>query len=224
MTIMNWPAAERPREKLLSKGAHHLSDAELLALFLRTGTKGKTAVDQGRELLSHFNGLSGVLKASLADIASIKGIGNAKYALLQAALELSRRAMLEPLESQSALTNPQSTRRYLHALLSHEDKEVFWCLFLDNQHRVLASEALFKGTIDCANVYPREVMKACLAHNAAAVIFAHNHPSGVARPSQADSRLTRRLRDALALIDIRTLDHIIVAGNSTVSMSELGLL
>ncbi len=224
MAISNWPEQERPREKLLAKGAAALSDAELLAVFLRIGIKGKSAVGLGRELLEHFGNISNLIDASRSDFAAIPGMGDAKYASLQAVFELSRRAILEPIKRNNALTSPELTCNYLVSQLSHQQRELFWCLFLDNQHRVIASEALAYGTIDQANIYPREVLKACIAHNAAAVIFAHNHPSGLARVSDADKAITRRLRDALALVEIRTLDHIVVAGKQTVSMAELGLL
>lgn len=224
MTIIDWPMAERPREKLLNKGAIALSDAELLAVFLRTGIRGKTAVDLGRELIEQFAGIKGLLNASRHEFTATLGMGDAKYASLQAVFELSRRAMMESLQRDSALTSPKETQNYLLHLLGNEQREVFWCLFLDNQHRIIASEALFYGTIDQANVYPREVIKACLRHNAAAVIFAHNHPSGSTEPSQADKKMTHRLHEALALVDIRMLDHIIVAGSSTVSMAELGMI
>lgn len=224
MAIMDWPAAERPREKLLSRGARSLSDAELLAVFIRTGVKGKTAVDLGRDLLDQFDGIRGLINASKEEFSDIAGLGDAKYAALQAVFELSRRAILEPLKRDNALTRPQDTRNYLLSILAHEQREVFWCLFLDNQHRVIASEALAYGTIDQANIYPREVVKVCISRNACAVIFAHNHPSGSDQPSQADRNITRRLRDALALIDVRTLDHLIIAGNQTTSMAELGLI
>lgn len=224
MSIINWPLAERPREKLLNKGATALSDAELLAVFLRTGIRGKTAVDLGRELLEQFTGVKGLLNASRLEFTAIAGMGDAKYAALQAVFELSRRAMIETLQRDSALTSPKDTQNYLLHVLANEQREVFWCLFLDNQHRVIASEALFYGTIDQASVYPREVIRACIQHNAAAVIFAHNHPSGSAEPSQADKRMTTQLGKALALIDIRMLDHIIVAGSITVSMAEMGMI
>lgn len=224
MSISQWPKAERPRDKLLLKGASALSDAELLAVFLRTGTRGKTAVDMARELLEEFGGINAMLSCPHAQFVCMPGLGDAKYAVLQATYELCRRSMVESLHRDDVLTSPAATREYLLATLARETREVFWCLFLDAQHRVMASEALFYGTIDGASVYPREVVKACLHHNAAAVIFAHNHPSGVAEPSQADRRVTQRLREALALVDIRTLDHIIVAGNRTVSMAEMGLV
>jgi len=224
MTIIDWPITERPREKLLNKGAIALSDAELLAVFLRTGIRGKTAVDLGRELIEQFAGIKGLLNAPRHEFTATLGMGDAKYASLQAVFELSRRAMMESLQRDSALTSPKETQNYLLHLLGNEQREVFWCLFLDNQHRIIASEALFYGTIDQANVYPREVIKACLRHNAAAVIFAHNHPSGSTEPSQADKKMTHRLHEALALVDIRMLDHIIVAGSSTVSMAELGMI
>ena len=224
MTIIDWPITERPREKLLNKGATALSDAELLAVFLRTGIRGKTAVDLGRELIDQFGGIKGLLNATRSEFTATAGMGDAKYAALQAVFELSRRAMMESIQRDPALTSPRDTQNYLLHLLASEQREVFWCLFLDNQHRVIASEALFYGTIDQASVYPREVIKACLRHNAAAVIFAHNHPSGATEPSQADKKMTHHLGEALALIDIRMLDHIIVAGTSTVSMAELGMI
>ena len=224
MTISQWPKTERPREKLLLRGAAALSDAELLAVFLHTGTRGKSALDLARELLQGCGDISSLFACDRAGFNRFAGLGDAKFALLHAMLELSRRSLHETLQREDALTSPDATRRYLVATLSREQREVFWCLFLDAQHRVIASEALFYGTIDGASVYPREVARACLKHNAAAVIFAHNHPSGVAEPSQADRRITARLRDALALLDIRTLDHFIVAANRAVSMAEMGLL
>ena len=224
MTIIDWPKRERPREKLLSRGAQSLSDAELLAVFLRTGVKGKTAVDLGRTLLHEFRGVRGLISAPRHQLNAIVGMGDAKYAALQAMFELSRRAILEPIKDHNALTRPDDTRQYLLSLLTHQQREVFWCLFLDNRHRVIANEALAYGTIDQANIYPREVLKSCLNHNAAAVIFAHNHPSGSANPSEADKIITQTLREALALVDIRLLDHFIVAGNQTVSMAERGLI
>lgn len=224
MAITDWPLAERPREKLLSLGPQSLSDAELLAIFLRTGLPGLTAVDLARRLLIDFGGLRGLLEADLPAFSRHNGLGPAKFALLQAVLEMGRRHLWERLQRGEALGNPDDTRRFLCARLRHYPHEVFACLLLDNRHRVLAFEELFRGTIDAASVYPREVVKLALARNAAAVILAHNHPSGVAEPSRADELLTRRLRDALALVDIRLLDHVVVGDGEAVSFAERGLL
>jgi len=224
MAITDWPAQERPREKLLARGATALSDAELLAIFLRTGVAGKTAVDLARDLLERFGGLRSLLDAPHREFCSAHGLGAAKFAQLQAVLEMARRHLHEALRDGDVLSSPQLTRQYLRAQLRNEAREVFAVLFLDNRHRVLAFEPLFYGTIDGAAVYPREVLKRCLRHNAAAVIVAHNHPSGVAEPSQSDHRITDRLRDALALVDIRLLDHVIVGDSDCVSFSERGWL
>ncbi|MGH8612368.1 MAG: RadC family protein [Gammaproteobacteria bacterium] len=224
MPIKNWPAAERPREKLLSKGPQTLSDAELLAIFLRTGVKGKTALDLARELLTSYGGLRALLEAERESVCRFPGLGDAKYAELQAALELCRRYLEAKLSRSGVLSNPNETRSFLIASLRGYPHEVFACLFLDNRHRVLSFEELFKGTIDGATVHPREVVKRALANNAAAVIFAHNHPSGVSEASQADVLLTRRLRDALALVDIRVLDHFVIGDGAAVSLAEKGLL
>ena len=224
MTITDWPVAERPREKLLARGPQALSDAELVAIFLRTGTPGTTAVELARELLSGFGGLRAMLSADISCFCQGRGLGEAKYAQLQAAVEMSRRQLLETLVRGDTLTSPQATRRYLQAQLMDEGREVFACLFLDSQHRVIIFEPLFFGTIDAASVYPREVVKCCLRHNAAAVIFAHNHPSGVSEPSQADKRITERLCDALALVDVRVLDHFVVGDGEVTSFAERGLL
>lgn len=223
MTISSWPVAERPREKLLARGAQALSDAELLAIFLRTGIAGKTAVDLARELLAEFGGLRPLLDAPQARFCESRGLGSAKFAQLQAVLEIARRHLLETLKRDSALTSPALTRQYLKARLRDYRHEVFLCLFLDSQHQVLAAEELFEGSIDGASVYPREVVQRCLVHNAAAVILAHNHPSGVAEPSDADIRITARLKQALALIDVRVLDHVVV-GDTLVSLAERGLV
>jgi DNA repair protein RadC len=223
MPITDWPAAERPREKLLARGAASLTDAELLAIFLRTGTPGRTAVDLARELLGRFGGLRALLRAGRADCA-VPGFGEAKYAQLQAALEIARRHLAEALARREALKDPAAVRRLLQARLRDREHETFAALFLDNQHRVIAFDELSQGTIDGASVYPREVIKAALKHGAAAVIFAHNHPSGAAQPSQADELLTRSLKEALALVDIKVLDHFIVAGNQAISFAERGLV
>jgi DNA repair protein RadC len=224
MAINNWPLAERPREKLLARGPQALSDAELLAIFLRTGTRGKTAVDLARALLTEFDGLRGLFAAGRHRVCAAAGLGPAKYALLQAVLEMARRHLGEALQRGRALTDPSATRNYLISRLRDLSQEVFCCLYLDNRHRVITFEELFHGTLDGASVHPREVVRQALAHNAAALIFAHNHPSGVAEPSDADRRLTRRLKDALALVDIRVLDHFVVGDGDAVSFAERGLI
>jgi DNA repair protein RadC len=224
LAITDWPERERPRERLLAQGAGQLSDAELIAVCLRSGIRGKSAVELGRELIGRFGGLTGLLCASQRDLAAVKGLGQAKSAQLAAVLELARRSLREDLREASALTSPGAVRDYLRLALGGRPHEVFVCLFLDAQHRVVRVEELFRGTLAQTSVYPREVVKAALATNAAAVIFAHNHPSGVAQPSQADELLTRQLREALALVDIRVLDHFIVAGNQALSFAERGLL
>lgn len=224
MSITDWPIDERPREKLLQKGAASLSDAELLAIFLRVGMKGKSAVDLGRELIAHFGTLTHLFAATEAEFSAIKGMGQAKFVQLQAVLEMARRALQEELRRGNALNSPQAVRHYLQLLLAGRQQEVFVVLFLDSQHRVIAFEELFQGTLGQASVYPREVVKRALIHNAAAVIFAHNHPSGVAEPSTADERLTSALKQALALVDVRVLDHFVVVMGQTVSFAEQGLL
>ncbi|WP_158890685.1 MULTISPECIES: DNA repair protein RadC [unclassified Pseudomonas] len=222
MSIKDWPAQERPREKLLAQGAQALTDAELLAIFLRTGVAGKSAVDLARQLLGEFGSLRALLEADLAAFSA--HLGPAKFSQLQAVLEMGRRHLAEGLRRDSALESPQQVRDYLKARLRHEPHEIFGCLFLDTRHRVLAFEALFHGTIDGASVYPRQVVKRALAHHAAAVILTHNHPSGIAEPSQADRLLTTRLKDALALVDVRVLDHFIVGDGEPLSMAEYGWL
>lgn len=223
LVISDWPMDERPREKLLDRGANTLSDAELLAIFLRCGIRGLTAVDLARSLLAEFGGLKPLLDASEAEFCSRRGLGRAKYAQLQAVLEMARRHLLENVQRGDALCSPQETRHYLAAELRAFNHEVFACLFLDNRNRVLSFEKLFYGTIDGASVHPREVVRRAIANNAAAVIFAHNHPSGVAEPSSADRQITQRLKDALALIDVRVLDHMII-GDEVVSFAERGLI
>jgi DNA repair protein RadC len=223
-TLRDWPAADRPREKLLSGGPALLSDAELLALFLRTGRRGRTAVDLARELLQAFGGLRALLDADQDAFCAQPGLGPARYAQLQGVLELARRHWQAQLRREDVLDNPDTTRRFLGSRLRHLPHEVFACLFLDNRHRVIAFEELFRGTIDGASVHPREVVRRVLHHNAAAVILAHNHPSGVAEPSRADVALTRRLVDALALVDVRVLDHVVVGEGSGVSFAERGLI
>jgi DNA repair protein RadC len=224
MPISDWPLAERPRERLLAHGAGRLSDAELVAVCLRTGTAGKSALDLARELLERFGSLNGLLGAERAAFRSVKGLGDAKTAQLAAVLELARRCLHEDMRSGDALVSPGAVRDYLRLALGGREHEVFVVLFLDAQHRVLAVEELFRGTLTQTSVYPREVVKAALRANAAATIFAHNHPSGVAQPSQADELLTRSLRDALALVDVKVLDHFVVAGNQALSFAERGLL
>ena len=224
MPITDWPVAERPREKLLSQGAAALSDAELLAIFLRTGRAGRTAVDVARELLVTFGSLRNLLQADAESFCLHPGLGPAKFAQLQAVLEMGRRHLWERLQRSDALSSPDDTRRFLLSRLRDLPHEVFACLFLDNRNRVIAFEELFRGTIDGASVYPREVVKRGLAHNAAALIVAHNHPSGVAEPSRADEALTQRLKEALALVDIRLLDHFVIGDGIAVSFAERGLL
>jgi len=221
MGIADWPAGERPRERLLAQGAGALSDAELLAVVLRTGIRGKSAVELGRDLLARFESLAGVFGA---DLSGVKGLGPAKRAQFEAAIELARRSLREDMRSGDALTSPGAVRDYLRLALSGRAHEVFVCLWLDAQHRVVVCEELFRGTLTQTSVYPREVVKAGLRANAAAVIFAHNHPSGAAQPSSADELLTRNLKDALALVEIKVLDHFIVAGRQALSFAERGLL
>jgi len=224
MSIKDWPADERPREKLLQRGAGALTDAELLAIFLRTGVVGKTAVDLARELLDEYQGLANLLAADQRRFCTSSGLGPAKYAQLQAVLEMNRRYLREALQRGNVLANPSDTRNFLKARLRGYPYEVFSCLFLDNRHRVIEYEELFRGTIDGASVHPREVVRRAMHHNAAALILAHNHPSGVAEPSQADARITRRLKEALALVDVRLLDHFIVGDGEPTSFAERGLL
>jgi DNA repair protein RadC len=224
LSIADWPSQERPRERLLAQGAAGLSDAELVAVCLRSGTRGKSAVDLARELIASFGGLAGLLGADLQKLLQVRGLGAAKSAQLAAVVELARRSLRDGLRAGNALTSPGAVRDYLRLALAARDHEVFVALFLDAQHRVLRSAELFRGTLTQTSVYPREVVKAALAANAAAVIFAHNHPSGLAQASLADELLTRQLKDALALVEIRVLDHFIVAGNQTLSFAERGLL
>jgi DNA repair protein RadC len=224
MAIRDWPIDERPREKLLRFGPHALSNAELLAIFLRTGIPGKSAVDLARELLKEHKGLINLLAADLKRFSASRGLGDAKYAQLQAALEMSRRYLRERLEREASLNSPEQTRNYLQSRLRSYPYEVFACLFLDNRHRVIEYEELFRGTIDGTSVHPREVVRRALHHNAAAAILAHNHPSGVTEPSSADTRITQRLKEALALVDVRLLDHFIIGDGVPTSLAELGML
>jgi DNA repair protein RadC len=224
MSIRHWPLAERPREKLLERGAQALSDAELLALLLGSGTRGRSAVELARTLIADFGSLRNLLNADGPRALARHGVGPARYAIMQAALELTRRHFREALRLGPALAAPEATRTFLLAQLRDRPYEVFCCLYLDNRHRLIAFEELFRGTIDRAGVHPREVLRQTLLHNAAAVIFAHNHPSGVLEPSQADELITRRLKEALALMDVRVLDHFIIGDGQCYSFSEHGLL
>jgi DNA repair protein RadC len=224
MSIRDWPAAERPREKLLERGAGSLSDAELLAIFLRTGVSGRSAVDLARHLLQQFGSLRALLEANLAAFSSELGLGPAKFAQLQAVMEMARRNMGEDLKRESVLHNPAQVRRYLKALLRHEPHEVFGCLFLDSKNRVQTFEVLFHGSINMAHVHARQVVKRALAHNSAGLILCHNHPSGVKDASEADIELTRHLKQALALVDVVVLDHLIIGDGDPLSMAEYGLM
>jgi DNA repair protein RadC len=225
MSIKDWPERERPRQKLLAEGAHSLSDAELLAILLgSSGRRGRDAVAAARDLLKEHESLRALLSASSAECMAAPGIGEAGYCRLQGALELARRHYAEALRTGPALHSPTATREFLVSRLRDMPYELFCCLHLDNRHRLIAFEELFRGTIDGASVHPREVVKQALARNSAAVILAHNHPSGVAEPSHADEIITRRLREALQLVDIRVLDHLIVADTGCVSFAERGLI
>lgn len=224
MTIRDWPKNERPREKLLAQGAASLSDAELLALFLGSGGRGRTAVDLGRELLSRHGGLKPLLELDPAVLGAESGLGSATACRLAGALELGRRYLASDFKRPHALSHPGACADYLRARIAGYPYEVFVCLFLDNRHRVIAFEELFRGSIDGASVHPREVVRRCLTHNAAAVIFAHNHPSGVAEASQADREITRELKRALALIEVRVLDHFVIGAGQPLSLAERGML
>ncbi|WP_203299472.1 RadC family protein [Marinobacter sediminum] len=224
MNTPSWRPDERPRERLLAHGANSLSDAELLAIFLRTGTTGMPVMTMARTLINRFGSLRGLMTASRSQFCDTKGLGTAKYAQVQAAMEMARRVMDEPLRQGDPLRSPEDTRRFLTSRLGTYPHEVFAGLFLDNRHRVIQYRELFRGTIDGAAVYPREVVRQALEDNAAAVIFAHNHPSGVAEPSEADVALTRRLKEALTLVDIRVLDHMVVGHGEVVSLAERGLM
>lgn len=224
MAITDWPLDDRPREKLLTKGAGSLSDAELVAIFLRTGVRGKSAVDLAREVLQSCGSLSALFGASDREFCAIPGLGAAKYAQLQAVVEMAQRALREKIGNGTALNSPQGVRDYLRLKLQGRPHEVFVGVFLDAQNRVLAVEELFRGTLTQTSVYPREVVKRALHYNAAALIFAHNHPSGIAEPSRADEMLTTALKQSLALIDVKVLDHFVVGGDSAMSFAERGLL
>ncbi|HET9033181.1 MAG TPA: DNA repair protein RadC [Dokdonella sp.] len=218
MSIRDWPDGERPREKLRARGSGSLSDAELLAVFIGSGRRGASAVDMGRELLIRAGGLKPLLHCAQKN----SGLGPVAWCRVQAALEIGRRYLDSELRENEALTDPAASARFLKSRLAAYPYEVFACLFLDNRHRVIAFEELFRGTIDGASVHPREVVRHCLEHNAAAVIFAHNHPSGVSEPSAADRAITLRLRDALALVDIRVLDHFVIGSGDPTSLARRG--
>ncbi len=224
MSIRHWPASERPRERLLAQGAAALSDAELLALLLGSGVPGCSALDSARAALQQLGGVRAVLTAGPDAVGTLRGWGPARYARLQAVLELGKRLLREETRHGDALDSPQNVRRYLGMALAQTAHEVFAVLFLDAQHRLICCDEMFRGTLTQTAVYPREVVKQALRHNCAAVILAHNHPSGVAEPSRADEALTRALQSALALVDVRVLDHIVVAGSRSVSFAERGLL
>lgn len=224
MAITDWPEELRPRERLIRHGPQTLSDAELLAIFLRVGVTGKSAVDLGRDMVGHFGSLNRLFSATLADFSSLNGLGPAKFAQLQAVLELARRALGEELEAGVTLSSPQAVKHYLQLLLGSKAYESFAVLFLDVKNRLIAAEELFRGTLTHASVYPREVVKAALAHNAASIIIAHNHPSGAPEPSAADQLLTQSLKQALSTVDVRLLDHFVVAGRQIHSFAEHGQL
>ena len=224
MAIRDWPTDERPREKLLDKGAAALSDAEILAILLRTGTRGRSALDLARDALAAFGSLRQLIAADRGRFCAAAGLGLVRYAELQAAAEISRRQLSQSLRAGPLLASPKATRDFLSARLRDLEHEVFCCLYLDKRHRLIQFEELFRGTIDGASVHPREIVKLALQRNAAAVIVAHNHPSGVAEPSQADELITQRVKEALGLVDIRLLDHIIVGDGASVSLAERGLI
>jgi DNA repair protein RadC len=224
MAIKDWPADERPREKLLSLGQQALTDAELLAIFLRTGVTGISAVELAKQLLNHFGSLRALLEADKGEFTKQHGLGEAKFVQLQAVLEMSRRHMESTLQKGAAFTDCEATKYYFKQRLRQYQQEVFACLFLDNQHQLIKFEELFFGTINNASVYPREIVKRALQFNAAAIIIGHNHPSGIAEPSHSDISITERIKSALALIDVRLLDHIVVGDAETVSLAERGFL
>jgi DNA repair protein RadC len=224
MGIADWPEDQKPREKLLNRGADALSEAELLAVVLRTGVRGKSAVDLGRELMTRFGGLSGLLQANPSELQKLNGLGPAKSAQLRATLAIVKRALGEEMRRRDNMSSPAAVREYLRLNMAALDREVFAVLYLDAQNRVLALEELFAGTLTQTSVFPREVVRNALARNAAAVIFAHNHPSGLAEPSRADELLTQALKQALALVDVKVLDHFIVGGDTAMSFAERGLL
>lgn len=224
MRVTDWPLHERPRERLLKQGPEALSDAELLAIFLRTGVKGKTVLDVSRILIGQFGNLRNLLAASCEEFCQHPGLGPAKYAQLQAAKALIQRCLNEHLEHRTAFLDIRQVKDFLLTHLQHLKREVFACLFLDTQHRLIQFEKIFYGTIDSAHVHPREIVKRALELNACSVILAHNHPSGVITPSQSDKYITQRICKALALVELKTVDHMIVGKNAVLSFAELGLL
>jgi DNA repair protein RadC len=224
MRIRDWPIDERPREKLLARGPAALTDGELLAIMLRTGTAGRSALDLAKTILSSFGTLRKLLAADRQRFCAHLGLGTTRYAELQAALEIGRRQYAEALHRGPALSTFKATQDFLFARIRDLEYEQFCCLYLDNRHRLIHFSELFRGTIDAANVYPREIVKQALQHNCAAVILAHNHPSGVADPSTADQLITGKIREALNVVDIRLLDHIVIGANQAVSMAHRGLL
>lgn len=224
MSLKSLPQESRPREKLLARGAESLSDAELLAIFLRTGLQGMNAIELADYLLKKFGSLRALLSSTQTEFCAHKGLGPAKYTQLQAVVEMTKRYLAETMKRGDALTSPESTKQYLSRVLRDRHREAFYVLFLDNQHRVIHGEIMFEGTIDAASVYPREIVKQAIHYNAAALILAHNHPSGIAEPSNADERITKRLVNALALVDIRILDHFVIGDGEVVSFAERGLM
>ncbi len=224
MAINHWPPHLRPRERLIQEGPQALSDAELLAVFLRTGVRGQSAVELADSTVRHFGSLNGLFGASLRDFSAVHGMGAAKFAQLQAVMELARRAIEEPLRSGIALGSPQAVKQYLRMVFNQQAHESFFVLFLDVKNRLIAAKELFRGTLTHTSVYPREVVKEALGHNAASVMLAHNHPSGAPEPSESDLLLTRALVQALSLVDVRILDHFVVAGRQVHSFAEHGQL
>lgn len=222
MAINDWPEDQRPRERLIKHGPGVLSDAELLAVFLRVGVSGKSAVDLGRDMIGHFGSLNQMFLANLHEFSALNGLGPAKYAQLQAVMELTRRALAEDLKAGDALSSPSAVKQYLQLMLGNRPYESFAVLFMDVKNRLIAAEELFRGTLTHTSVYPREVVKSALAHNAASIILAHNHPSGSPEPSAADRHLTQALKQSLALVDIRVLDHFVVANRYVYSFAEHG--
>jgi DNA repair protein RadC len=224
MSIKDLPAAARPREKLLAHGAASLADAELLALLLRTGVKGVGVLQLAQGVLAQFGGFAGLLHAQVADLGRVKGLGPAKRAELAAVVEMARRSLVQRLRDAPVFDAPQAVKDYAQLQLGGLAYESFMVLFLDTQHRLLQADEMFRGTLNQTSVYPREMVKRALAHNAGAVILAHNHPSGLAEPSRADEFLTQSLKNALALVDVRVLDHVVVGRGAVVSFAERGLL
>jgi len=222
MAITDWPASERPREKLIARGAHALSDAELLAIFLRVGIVGKSAVDLARDLLVHFGGLERLCAATRDELCAVPGMGEAKYTQLQAVMEMARRSLASELDERDLFDAPERVKSWLRLRLGALEHEEFHLLLLDARNHLIHAEALFRGTLTQTSVYPREVVKLALRHNAAGLLLAHNHPSGCTEPSSADHALTRCLREALALVDVRVLDHFVVSRNTVLSFAEMG--